>query len=64
LVSEIFEHQKIEAIEIPIMRALVASMMVKSTSEKAFIKNQALKGLNSMIKKWNYGALEELCAQT
>lgn len=46
------------------MRALVSAVMLKSVSEKAFIKNQAIKSLNCMAKKWNYGALEELCVQT
>ena len=46
------------------MRPFVAAMIAKSVSEKAFIKNQAIKGLNCMVKKWNYGALEELCTQT
>lgn len=64
MVSEIFEYQKIEAIDIPIMKALAAAMMAKTASEKAFIRNQALKGLSSMTKKWNQGALEELCTQT
>lgn len=39
------------------MRALVSAVMLKSVSEKAFIKNQAIKSLNCMAKKWNYGAM-------
>ena len=39
-------------------------MIIKSVSEKGFIKNQAIKGLNHITKKWNEGAIEELCNQT
>ena len=39
-------------------------MINKSVSEKAFIKNQAIRGLNHIALKWNQGALEELCTQT
>ena len=38
--------------------------MTKSVSEKTFLKNQAIRGLNFLPGKWSEGALEELCAQT
>lgn len=46
------------------MRALVGALLGKSVSEKGFLRNQALKGLNSIPTKWSEGALQEFCAQT
>lgn len=46
------------------MKSLIAGMIVKSASEKSFLKHEALKGLNFVPNKWNEGALEEFCSQT
>lgn len=43
---------------------MVAALMVKSVSEKGFLKAQALKALGFLPLKWNEGAFEELCEQT
>lgn len=64
LVTEIFEHQKIETVQPDIIKALIAALLAKSVSEKTFLKNQALKGLNNVPSRWNDGALEEFCSQT
>jgi hypothetical protein len=64
LVAEIVQNQQLEAVEGAIMRGLVAAMMAKSVSEKAFIRTQAVEGLNALPKQWNQGAFDELGSQT
>lgn len=39
-------------------------MLIKSVSEKGFLKSEALRGLNHLPNQWNEGALEVLCNQT
>ena len=46
------------------MKILVGALLLKSASEKAFIRNEATRGLSFIPSKWNDGALEELCQQT
>ena len=60
LVWEFLEHQNIEKIHPDVICPLVDAIFVKSTSEKGFLKSQALRGINTLPKKYNPYLVGEL----
>ena len=60
LTWEFLEYQNIEKVQQEIISSLVAGLFGKSCCEKAFLKNQALNGINVIPKKYNPYILHEL----
>lgn len=50
---EFLEYQNIEKVNEDIICPLVSALFTKSVNEKTFLKNQALKGINVLPKKYN-----------
>jgi hypothetical protein len=64
LLTEVIEIQDLVDVSHDVIRPIVAALMAKSVSEKGFLKAQALKGANALPRRWNEGALDELCLHT
>lgn len=61
---EFFEHQNLEKVDAEVIKTLLSALFIKSVCEKHFLKNLALKALNTLPKKYNSNVLGNLSFHT